>query len=158
MTLGTKVSSQSALACSSVSGGQCWSMMLNGLYAPATSAKFIRPIVSISPPTVPVVGGLFCKAHLNTMVMLRSAGYQYIVQAHCTLTIYPKWWMLHSENSAFLTFFIFKDILCRWGPLAEIVTDNSPTFIQALDVLADQYQIRHIHISSYNSQVNGVVE
>ena len=42
--------------------------------------------------------------------------------------------------------------------LAEIVTDNGPAFVQALNVLADRYNIRHIRISPYNSQANSVVE
>ena len=75
------------------------------------------------------------------MVMPRSAGYWYIVQAHCALTAYPKWRMLCSENASALASFIFEDILCRWGALAEIVTGNSPAFVQALDVLADRYNI-----------------
>ena len=110
------------------------------------------------PPTVLVIGGLFRKVHLDMMVMPQSAGYRYIVQAHCALTTYPEWQMLRSENASTLTSFIFEDILCRWGTLAEIVTDNGPAFVQALDVLADRYNIRHIHISPYNSQANSVVE
>ena len=98
-----------------------------------------------------VVSSLFSKAHLDTMVMPWSAGYWYIVQVHCALTTYPKWQMLHSENTVALASFIFEDILCHWGPLTEIVTDNGPTFVQALDVLADWYQIQHICISPYNS-------
>ena len=82
----------------------------------------------------------------------------YIVQAHCVLTAYPKWRMLHSENASAFASFIFEDILCRWGALAKIVTDNGPAFVQAFNVLADQYNIRHICISPYNSQANGVVE
>ena len=66
--------------------------------------------------------------------------------------------MLCSENTSTLASFIFEDILCRWGALAEIVTDNSPAVVQALDVLADRYNIQHIRISPYNSQANGVVE
>ena len=54
--------------------------------------------------------------------------------------------------------FIFEDILCRWGAVSELVTDNGPAFIQALDVLMSRYGIHHIHISPYNSQVNGVVK
>ena len=107
---------------------------------------------------MPVIGGLFCKVHLDTMVMPQSAGYWYIVQACCALTAYPEWQMLCSENVSALTSFISEDILCCWGALAEIVTDNGPAFVQALDVLADQYNIRHICISPYNSQANGVVE
>ena len=53
---------------------------------------------------------------------------------------------------------IFKDILCHWGAVCKLVTDNGPAFIQALDVLVSQYGIRHIWISPYNSQVNGVVD
>ena len=66
--------------------------------------------------------------------------------------------MLCSENASALASFIFEDILCCWGALAEIVTDNGPAFVQALDVLANQYNIWHIHISLYNSQANSVVE
>ena len=88
-------------------------------------------------PTVPVIGGLFHKVHLDTMVMPWSAGYWYIVQARCVLTAYPEWRMLHSENASALASFIFEDILCCWGALAEIVTDNGPAFVQALNVLAD---------------------
>ena len=43
------------------------------------------------PPTVPVVSGLFRKAHLDTMVMLQLGSYWYIVQARCALTSYPEW-------------------------------------------------------------------
>ena len=92
------------------------------------------------------------------MVMPQSAGYQYIVQAHCALTAYPEWQMLRSENASTLASFIFEDILCHWSALAEIVTDNGPAFVQALDVLANRYNIQHICISPYNSQANGVVE
>ena len=51
--------------------------------------------------------------------------------------------MLRSENTSALASFIFEDILCRWGALAEIVTDNGPAFVQALNVLANRYNIRH---------------
>ena len=95
------------------------------------------------PPTVPVISGLFCKVHVDMMVMPWSASYWYIVQACCALTAFPEWQILHSENSSALASFIFEDILCYWGALAEIVTDNGPAFVQALDVPADRYNIRH---------------
>ena len=64
------------------------------------------------PPTVAVIGSVFHKAHLDTMVMPWSVGYQYIVQACCALMAYPEWRMLRSENAAALATFIFEDILC----------------------------------------------
>ena len=92
------------------------------------------------------------------MLMPRSGGYRYVIQARCALTAYPEWRMLRSENGSAIAAFIFEELLCRWGPITELVTDNGPAFIQALDVLAAQYGIRHICISPYNSQANGVVE
>jgi len=40
----------------------------------------------------------------------------------------------------------------------EIVTDNGPAFVSALDELATRYNIWHIQISPYNSQANRIVE
>jgi hypothetical protein len=40
----------------------------------------------------------------------------------------------------------------------EIVTDNGPQFIKALAYLEKRYHIKHIRISAYNSQANGIVE
>ena len=110
------------------------------------------------PPTVPVVGGLFHKVYIDTMVMPRSGSYCYIIQAQCALTAYLEWHMLQSKNTSAIVSFILEDILCHWGAVFELITDNGPAFIQALDVLVSQYGICHIWISPYNSQVNGVVK
>ena len=83
------------------------------------------------PPTVPVIGGLFHKVHIDTMVMPRSGGYRYIVQAQCALTAYLEWRMLQSENVSSIASFIFEEILCCWGAVAELVTDNGTPYVQA---------------------------
>jgi len=54
--------------------------------------------------------------------------------------------------------FIFKEILCQWGAVEDIVTNNGTTYVATLNWLADRYGIRHIRISAYNSQANGIVE
>ncbi len=36
--------------------------------------------------------------------------------------------------------------------------DNGPTFLATLEILAAQYDIHHIAISTYNSQAQGVIE
>jgi hypothetical protein len=66
--------------------------------------------------------------------------------------------MLRKENTKLLGAFIFKDLLCRWGPITKIVTDNRPAFRAAVDDLAERYGIHPIRISPYNSQANGIVE
>jgi hypothetical protein len=66
--------------------------------------------------------------------------------------------MLRKETGRTLGAFIFEELLCRWGGIEEIVTDNGTPFVAALDWLASKYHIRHIRISAYNSKANGIVE
>jgi transposase InsO family protein len=92
------------------------------------------------------------------MKMPKAGGFEYLVQARCALTSYPEWHMLRKENTRTLCAFIFEELLCRWGPITEIVTDNAPAYKVAVDELARKYGIHPIHISPYNSQANGIVE
>jgi hypothetical protein len=62
------------------------------------------------------------------------------------------------ENAKALGDWIFEDIICHWGSLQEIVTDNGSAFLKALEYLMKKYHITHICISSYNSCANGLVE
>jgi len=110
------------------------------------------------PPTVPIPGGLFRKAHIDTMKMPKAGRFEYLIQACCALTSYPEWRMLRKENTHMLCTFIFEELLCRWGPITEIVTDNAPVYKITVDELARKYGIHPIHVSPYNSQANGIVE
>ena len=85
-------------------------------------------------------------------------GYRYIVQAQCSLIAWPEWRKLKKENGRTLGSFIFEEILCRWGGVEEIVTDNGPAMVAALEWLSEKYHINHIRISAYNSKANSVVE
>jgi transposase InsO family protein len=66
--------------------------------------------------------------------------------------------MLKQENSKNIGDWIYEDILCRWGLLHEIVSNNGAPFVKALSYLAKHYKINHIRISGYNSRANGIVE
>ena len=110
------------------------------------------------PPTVPEVPSLFCKAHIDTFLMPKAGSYRYVVHARDALTSYPEGRATTSDSAKVIADFIFQDILCRWGGLEEIVTDNGPAYVAALDILALRYGIHHIRISGYNSRANGIVE
>ena len=110
------------------------------------------------PPTVPAPASLFRKAYVDTMFMPHASGYRYIVQARCSLTAWPEWCALRTETGRTLGAFLFKEILCRWGAVEEIVTDNGTAFVAALGWLEQRFGIRHIRISAYNSRANGIVE
>ena len=92
------------------------------------------------------------------MFMPHAAEYRYIVQAYCSLTAWPKWCALHTKMGRTLGTFLFKEVLCQWGAVEEIVTDNGMAFVAALDWLEQCFSIQHIQISAYNSWANGIVE
>lgn len=113
---------------------------------------------ALIPPVVATPAPLFAKVYMDTMHMPRSGGFSYVVQGRCSLTHYPEFRMLKAENSTSLGNWIFQDILCRWGALREIVTDNGAPFLKALAYLSKRYHINHIRISGYNSRANGIAE
>ena len=110
------------------------------------------------PPVITTPASLFAKAYLDTMHMPKSNGFKYLVQGRCSLSHYVKFCKLHSETAIMLSEWIFKDILCHWGTISKIVSDNGPPFVKALEYLAKKYHIHHIRILGYNSHANRIVE
>ena len=88
------------------------------------------------PPVAPHVPSLFRKAHINTFLMPKVGSYCYVLHARNTLASYPEERTTTLDSGKVIADFIFQDILCRWGALEELVTDNGPTYIAALDILA----------------------
>src|SRR6266702_4212455 len=109
-------------------------------------------------PVVATPAPLFALMYMDIMHLPRSGGYSYIVQGRCSLTHYPEFRMLRKETAQVLGDWIFQDILCRWGTLVEIVSDNGKPFVAALGYLECKYHVKHIRISGYNSRTNGIVE
>ena len=119
----------------------------------------IRLIKKIQiPPTVPTPAGLFRKVYIDTMLMPKAKGYRYIIHARCSLTSFPEWTMVKNENFKSIAKFLHENLLCRWGAIEVVVTDNAPQYLQAADFLAEKYHIHHIKISPYNSQAQGPIE
>lgn len=92
------------------------------------------------------------------MHMPKSGGFKYIIQGRCSLAHFVEFCMLRTETAVTLGEWLFKDIICRWGTLLEIVTDNGPAFVKAIGYLGKKYHIHHICISGYNSRANSLVE
>ena len=110
------------------------------------------------PPTVPTPAGLFRKVYVDTMLMPKARGYRYIIHARCSLTSFPEWTMVKNENFKSIAKFLHDNLLCRWGAIEVIISDNAPQYIQAAEYLSDKYHIHHIKISPYNSQAQGPIE
>ena len=111
----------------------------------------------IIPPTVPIPGGLFRKVYIDTMLMPKAKGYRYIIHARCSLTSYPEWKMVKHENFKTIAAFLYE-LVCRWGAIEILVTDNAPQYLQAAELLAEKFHIKHIKISPYNSRAQGPIE
>ena len=62
------------------------------------------------------------------------------------------------NNSKNIARFLWEQIICRYGHIAEIVTDNGPEFKGATTILLKWYGIPQIKIMPYNKHSNGVVE
>lgn len=110
------------------------------------------------PPVVAEPLGLFSKCYMDVMEMPSSGGFKYIVHGRCSSSVYPEFCKLRRQTGNAIANWIFEDILCRWGSLRKIVTDNGTPFLRALNILAKWYGIHHITISPYNSQAAGVIE
>jgi hypothetical protein len=110
------------------------------------------------PPVVSTPAPLFSKIYIDTMHMPKSGGFKYLVQGRCSLAHYPEFRMLRAETAVTLGDWLFETVICRWGALSEIVTDNGGPFVKAVAYLAKKYHIHHIRITGYNSRANGLVE
>ncbi len=102
---------------------------------------------------------VFQVLHADTMHMPKVLnGHKYIVHGRCALTSWMKGRTLASEMAQAIGEWLFEDIICRWGCLSLIVTDNGKPFKAALKYLEKKYKIRGILKSPYNLQANGRIE
>nr|GAT47309.1 predicted protein [Mycena chlorophos] len=111
------------------------------------------------PPIPTFTPSLFRKIHSDVMVMSEvSNGHKLVVSARDSLSRWIEAQGLRSDTAAALGKFLLEYIICRWGCPDEIVTDNAPQFLAAIEWLHRKYGIVGIKISPYNSQANGPVE
>ena len=110
------------------------------------------PITISSPSTI------FTKIYVDVLYMPRAGKYRYIVIARDDLSRAPEGRALRSLKARFMANFFWEEIICRYGAVGEVVTDNGPEVSAAFANLLERYGIPHIRISPYNSKANGVVE
>ena len=111
------------------------------------------------PPTVTDTPGLFQVVHVDVMHMTpASNGCKYIVHGRCALSNWMEGRPLRNENARSVGQWLFEDIICRWGCIVRIVTDNGTPFKKAVAWLEEKYGIKGIQISAYNSRANGKIE
>ena len=111
------------------------------------------------PPIVTHTPSIFQVLHADTMHMTpKSNGCGYIIHGRCGMSSWMEGRAVRSENGKTIADWLFEDIICRWGCITEIVTDNGGPYRSAVAWLEQKYGIKGIKISSYNSKANGKIE
>ena len=111
------------------------------------------------PPMVMHTLSIFQVLHADTVHMNPPSNRcKYIVHGRCRLSSWMESRALREENTKSIGQWLFEDIICRWGSLVKIVTDNGAPFKKAVKWIEEKYGIKGVTISPYNSQANEVVE
>ena len=111
------------------------------------------------PPIVTHTPSIFQVLHADTMHMTpKSNGCGHIVHGRCGMTSWMEGRAVRDENGKTIANWLFEDIICRWGCITEIVTDNGGPYRSAVAWLEQKYGIKGIRISGYNSKANGKIE
>jgi transposase InsO family protein len=110
------------------------------------------PITISSPSTI------FTKIYVDVMYMPKAGKFRYIVLARDDLSRAPEGRALRSLKAREMANFFWEEVICRYGAIGEVVTDNGSEVSAAFTNLLERYGIPHIRISPYNSKANGVVE
>lgn len=111
------------------------------------------------PITVSTPATIFVKIYVDVMDMPESRhGYKYIVCARDDLSRACEARALRKNDSHSLAKFFWEQIYCRYGAIAEVVSDNGPETKGAFAELLRRVGVPQVRISPYNKQANGVVE
>jgi hypothetical protein len=111
------------------------------------------------PPTKTYTPSIFEILHADVMHMSpASNGCKYIVHGRDNLSSWPEARAIRDEKARTIALWLYEEILCRWGALKMIVTDNGSSFVAAGKWIEAKWGIKHIRISPYNSKANGAIE
>ena len=111
------------------------------------------------PPAKTRTPGLFEVMHADIMHMTpASNGCKYIIQGREAVASWVEGRALRDEKARSIALWMYEDILCRWGSISTIVTDNGSSFKAAAKWIEKTWGIKSVTISPYNSRANGKVE
>lgn len=115
-----------------------------------------RPKVPINPTWVATV---FRKFNMDLVEPgIESDGYNFIIDMRDDLTGWLEARTLEHKTSDAIAKFIYQDVICRYGCIPQITTDNGKEFLGAVKLLAERYGIKIVHSSPYHPEGNGMIE
>jgi hypothetical protein len=102
---------------------------------------------------------LFRHIFIDCMNMPKAHGKTQVIAARDDLSGYLEARMVAQANARNVAAFLWEDVICRWGAIEVLTSDNGSEFIgDAVKILVDKYGVAQIKISPYNSRASGIVE
>ena len=117
-----------------------------------STKKMHTPITISTPATI------FTKIYMDVMKVPNAGKLSWIVAARDDLSGATECKAISHNDATHLASFFWEQVICRYGTIGEVVTDNGSSMENTFAVLMEKYGIPQIRISAYNSQANGVVE
>jgi hypothetical protein len=114
-----------------------------------------RPKLMLSPTYVHTI---LRKFNMDTIHMPPSSGYKFIVDLRDDLSGWLEAKMLSKATSKNIAKFLFEDVMCRFGCVLQLTTDNGTEFDGVVQVLADEYNVPIVRAAPYHPEANGMIE
>ena len=87
-----------------------------------------------------------------------NQGKKYIVKARDDLSGWPEARALANADAASVAKFTYEKILMCHSCSMKIVVDGGPKNKEIMEVLLKKYKVKHIQISPYHAQANGMIK
>ena len=111
------------------------------------------------PPTKTHTPSIFEILHADIMHMSpASNGCKHIAHGRDHSTTWTEARALRDEKARSIALWLYEEIICRWGCIRMIISDNASSFKAALKWIEMKWGIKHVTISVYNSRANGSIE
>ena len=111
------------------------------------------------PPQATYTPSIFEILHTDIMHMTpASNGCKYIIHGWDNCMTWPEACTLRDKKARSIALWLYEEILCCWGSICVIVSDNGESFKAAIKWAKVKWEIAHITISPYNSRANGKIE
>jgi len=114
-----------------------------------------RPKLTLSPTYVHTI---LRKFNMDTVHMPTSGGFKYIVDLRDDLSGWLEAKMLTRATSKNIAKFLFEDVMCRFGCILQLTTDNGSEFAGVVQELADRYNVPIARAAPYHPEANGMIE
>jgi Integrase zinc binding domain/Integrase core domain len=114
-----------------------------------------HPKITLSPTHVHTI---LRKFNMDTVHMPLSHGFKYIVDLRDDLSGWLEAIMLQKATSKNIAKFLFEDVMCRFGCILQLTTDNGSEFEGIVQVMADKYNVPIVCTAPYHPEANGMIE